>query len=99
MCLRYVLILFIVVLCSKELLAQRTIIYCSKLIDLKNRTVMPGLIDCHVHLEGEKSADQVKEFRENIADIVAVEGDPAKDIQAMGNMKFVLKGGVVYKNG
>jgi len=38
-------------------------------IDLKNRTVMPGLIDCHVHLEGETSSDQVKEFRENIADI------------------------------
>jgi len=40
-----------------------------KLIDLKNRTVMPGLIDCHVHLEGETTSDQVKEFRENIADI------------------------------
>ena len=40
-----------------------------QVIDLKNRTVMPGLIDCHVHLEGETSSDQVKEFRENIADI------------------------------
>jgi imidazolonepropionase-like amidohydrolase len=39
------------------------------IIDLKNRTVMPGLIDCHVHLEFETSSDQVKEFRENIADI------------------------------
>ncbi len=40
-----------------------------QVIDLKNRTVMPGLIDCHVHLEGQTSSDQVKEFRQNIADI------------------------------
>jgi imidazolonepropionase-like amidohydrolase len=40
-----------------------------QIIDLKKRTVMPGLIDCHVHLEGETTSDQVKEFRQNIADI------------------------------
>ncbi|HET7002342.1 MAG TPA: amidohydrolase family protein, partial [Puia sp.] len=40
-----------------------------QVIDLKNRTIMPGLIDCHVHLEEQTSSDQVKEFRENIADI------------------------------
>lgn len=33
-----------------------------------------------------------------LADIVATEGDPTKDVQAMGNIKFVMKEGVVYKN-
>ena len=32
------------------------------------------------------------------ADIVAVEGDPTQDIHVMGNVKFVMKEGVVYKN-
>lgn len=41
-----------------------------KVIDLKNRTVMPGLIDSHVHLESEMSRDaQLKEFTMGTADI------------------------------
>ncbi len=33
-----------------------------------------------------------------IADIIAVNGDPFTEIQAMGRVKFVMKDGVVYKN-
>jgi imidazolonepropionase-like amidohydrolase len=41
-----------------------------KLVDLSKKTVMPGLIDMHVHLEGETSRDQlVKRFTLNDADI------------------------------
>jgi imidazolonepropionase-like amidohydrolase len=41
-----------------------------QLIDLKDRTVMPGLIDAHVHLEDQGSPQsQLKEFTQNPADI------------------------------
>ena len=33
-----------------------------------------------------------------LADIIAVEGDPSKDVKVMGKVKFVMKDGVVYKN-
>ncbi|WP_448701667.1 amidohydrolase family protein [Mucilaginibacter sp. AW1-3] len=32
-----------------------------KVIDLQNKTVMPGLIDCHVHLEGQGSKNSIVE--------------------------------------
>jgi len=32
------------------------------------------------------------------ADIVAVDGDPLKDVTTLERVKFVMKGGVVYKD-
>lgn len=102
------LLLLLAALCvTATLLAQKTIIYCGKLvdpaslsvkteisiivtgntitdlqngyisagagdkvIDLKSKTVMPGLIDAHVHLEHETSPNaQLKEFTLNDADV------------------------------
>jgi imidazolonepropionase-like amidohydrolase len=41
-----------------------------RVVDLRNKTVMPGLIDMHVHLEGQSSKDQALErFTLNEADI------------------------------
>ena len=41
-----------------------------KIIDLKNRTVMPGLIDMHVHMEGETDpGSYLEKFTMNKADL------------------------------
>jgi imidazolonepropionase-like amidohydrolase len=44
-------------------------------------------------------ADQLGTIEKGkLADIIAVDGDPIKDVQVMGKVKFVMKDGVVYKN-
>ncbi len=35
--------------------------------------------------------------KDKLADIIAIDGDPVKDIRAMGSVKFVMKNGIVYK--
>lgn len=32
------------------------------------------------------------------ADVIAVNGDPVKDVRELGNVRFVMKGGIVFKN-
>jgi len=44
-------------------------------------------------------ADQIGSISEGLqADIIALDGDPLKDITAVRRVVFVMKGGVVYKN-
>jgi imidazolonepropionase-like amidohydrolase len=48
-------------------------------IDLKSKTVMPGLIDMHVHIEGETSPTRYLErFTKNNADVAFVSAEIAK---------------------
>ncbi|MCK0108561.1 amidohydrolase family protein [Flavobacteriaceae bacterium S0825] len=51
-----------------------------KVIDLKSKTVMPGLIDMHVHIEGESSPSRYMDaFTKNDADV------------AFGSLKYAKK--------
>lgn len=36
--------------------------------------------------------------KDKLADIIAVDGDPLKDVSSMGRVKFVMKNGTVYKS-
>jgi imidazolonepropionase-like amidohydrolase len=104
---RKLIILLLLLLCRNGIYAQKTYIYCGKLIDcvsgsvkpemtviiegnkisgvekgfvvkaseadrivdLKNRTVMPGLMDMHVHLEDEMNRGAYLErFTQNLSD-------------------------------
>ena len=37
--------------------------------------------------------------KNKLADIIAVEGDPIENIAALESVVFVMKNGVIYKNG
>ena len=74
--------------------------------DLINRVVEGG-IDPMVALvsanslaaEAMKMSDQIGTLTPGLdADIIALDGDPLKDITAVRRVVFVMKGGVVYKN-
>jgi imidazolonepropionase-like amidohydrolase len=74
--------------------------------DLINRVLEGGVapIDALVSAnslaaEAMKMADEIGALLPGLqADIIAVDGDPLKDITAVRRVVFVMKGGVVYKN-
>jgi imidazolonepropionase-like amidohydrolase len=44
-------------------------------------------------------ADQIGSIAPGLqADIIALDGDPLKEIAAVSRVVFVMKGGIVYKN-
>ena len=46
-----------------------------------------------------KISDQIGTLAPGLeADIIALDGDPEKDITAVRHVVFVMKGGLVYKN-
>lgn len=86
------------------------LIATTALVDLKDSTVLPGLMDMHVHLTSEYSrgaqpdshtrseADRPGSIGPGkLADLVAVPGNPLEDVIALHREPFVTKGGVIHK--
>jgi imidazolonepropionase-like amidohydrolase len=52
-----------------------------------------------VAAEAMRLSDQIGSISPGLqADIIAIDGDPIKDITSVRRVVFVMKGGVVYKN-
>ena len=54
----------------------------------------------YLNAQALKLDDQIGSITPGLqADIIALDGDPLKDITAVRRVVFVMKSGVVYKNG
>ena len=61
---------------------------------------MAAMISAHsLGAEALGMADRIGSIAPGLqADIIALDGDPLKDITAVRRVAFVMKGGIVYKN-
>ena len=61
---------------------------------------MSAMISAHsLAADGMRLGDRIGSIAPGYeADIIALEGDPLKDITAVRRVTFVMKGGAVYKN-
>ena len=74
--------------------------------DLINRVVEGGIAPMDALVSAHSLAAEAMKMSEHIgtvapgleADIIALDGDPLKDITAVRRVVFVMKGGAVYKN-
>jgi len=87
---------------SHALTSRRMVIAASTVLDGKGRVlhdtriVIEGaLAGCGSHRHGRSDRIDRASLQ---ADIIAIDGDPLKDITAVRRVIFVMKGGVVYKN-
>ncbi|HET9401045.1 MAG TPA: amidohydrolase family protein, partial [Candidatus Acidoferrales bacterium] len=76
---------------------------CEELIDRVRdggQDAMAALVSANsLAAESLNMADQIGSIAPGLqADIIAIDGDPLKDITTVRNVTFVMKGGVVYKN-
>jgi imidazolonepropionase-like amidohydrolase len=60
---------------------------------------MAAMVSANSLAEALRMADQVGSIAPGLqADIIALDGDPLKDITAVRRVVFMMKGGIVYKN-
>ncbi len=64
---------------------------------MSNKKVMQSATSVNATLFHLKDLGEIK--KDFLADVIAVDGNPLEDIKVMRNVLFVMKDGVIYKNG
>jgi imidazolonepropionase-like amidohydrolase len=61
--------------------------------------ILEAIRSATLHASDLLGDDRIGTIEKNkLADIIAVDGDPTKDVKSMSKVGFVMKNGVVYKN-